>query len=212
MCSILKSCTFNGLSTNGELSCKSPLSNEPASCSNGFNSCTTSTIHSHDTTSTLDAQLTEDGGTTTKTTMSNTPWNDGLNLEPEDVSSRIFALCFAVEMTFLIKKYLSEDCPGCYMTAVSDSGHTCDLESWEHAVKRYYKKAESYMDTYKLRMRLRTFKMKPEIYEKYQIPNDYKFDEMMMRCKYFWIDYIYDMILEGFPYHCPYAVKHAFRF
>ncbi len=137
---------------------------------------------------------------------------DAMRLQPEDVPSQIFCLCFAVEMTFLIKQFLSEDCQGCCMSVVIDGGHTCDLKSWKDAVARYYKKAESYVDAYKLRLRLRTFKMKPEIYGNYQIPNDNKFNELMMRCRYFWIDYIYDMILKGFPNNCDYAVKHAFQF
>ncbi len=213
MCSTDKSCTFNGLSTNAKLSGTSPLSAEQASSCHGVNSCSAPKIHSDDTTPTVDAEFSEGGATATPAKTSNTPWHDGLSLVPEDVPSKLFALCFAVELIGMINRLAREGCLGCPngVPKYKTQYHTCQLRTKEKVIERFMQKALCFIDPERIRTRFRTFVYKPNIYGPIPMPDEDDAARFAWKCRTLWIHHIYDMILNDLNDYCPYAVAHARR-
>ena len=134
---------------------------------------------------------------------------DLLSLHPEDQTSLIFTICYAMEMLSTIHNSMLLDCLGCLFTALSQTHHSGIISTREKTSNKFFSTTMDTINEENVRRRLRTFAWKSEFYTGYEIPSKEEFTDLISLCRGNWCDYIYEIMMNKFSNFCEHAIRHA---
>ncbi|MCG8429664.1 MAG: hypothetical protein MJA29_00595 [Candidatus Omnitrophica bacterium] len=117
-----------------------------------------------------------------------------------------YLLCFAIKVEQIIRNiFFNEECFGCLITSLSQQAHTC-LMNFQKVLQQSFGQVMDEIPSEEVEECFRNFCE----FEKWNIPDNGKNDELMLNCRTIWRNIIYESIVNNFkeyPETWKYIIK-----